>query len=115
IDARNDGRTHRFVYAGSFERSDGSSGATSILLKVDTRTGGGKEHDLGEGCVFGEPLVVPRSEAEDDAWVLSLSYDARAHRSFAAIWRADAWDEVARVHLPFHVPVGLHASFLPAT
>jgi carotenoid cleavage dioxygenase-like enzyme len=100
---------------GSFERRDGSCGATSLLLKVDTHTGRVRTHDLGEGCIFGEPLVVPRGDGEDDAWVLSLCYDARAHRSFVAVLRADAWDEVARVHLPFHVPVGLHASFLPAT
>jgi all-trans-8'-apo-beta-carotenal 15,15'-oxygenase len=111
-----DGRKHRYVYAGSFERRDGSCGATSVLVKVDTETGLVREHDLGEGCCFGEPAVVsrPGALAEDDAWVLSLGYDARAHRSFLAVLRADAWDEIARVHLPFHVPIGLHASFARA-
>ncbi len=50
-------------------------------------------------------------DAEDDGWVLTLGYDGSDHHSFVAILRADTWDEIARVHLPFHVPMGLHASF----
>jgi len=73
-----------------------------------------KRHALGEDCIFGEPVIVPRPFArrEDDAWALSLGYDGRDHHSFLSILRADAWDEVARLHLDFHVPLGLHATFV---
>jgi all-trans-8'-apo-beta-carotenal 15,15'-oxygenase len=110
-----DGAEHRFVYAGRFDDA-GTTKPTSILLKVDARAGRIAQHDLGASCLFGEPVFVPRPDArtEDDGWVLSLGYDAADHHSFLAILRADAWDEVARVHLPFHVPAGLHASFAPA-
>lgn len=108
------GVANRYAYAGKFERSDGATAATSILLKVDCTTGLTREYDLGVGCVFGEPVLVPRPQAraEDDAWALSLSYDGRDHHSFLSIIRADGWDEVARLHLPFHVPMGLHATFV---
>ena len=115
VRADRDGAAHRYVYAGRFEKDDRIA-ATSTLLKVDTLTGATSEHDLGEGCVFGEPIFVPREgtaarDAEDDGWVLTLGYDGSDHHSFLAILRADTWDEIARAHLPFHVPMGLHASF----
>jgi len=64
--------------------------------------------------MFGEPTLVPNAggTAEDDAWALSLSYDGRDHHSFLSVIRVDAFEEVARLHLPFHVPIGLHASFV---
>jgi all-trans-8'-apo-beta-carotenal 15,15'-oxygenase len=114
IRADRDGAVHRHVYAGRFEK-DERTAPTSVLLKVDTKTGTTAEHDLGEGCVFGEPIFVAcEGGEEDDGWVLSLGYDGTDHHSFLAILRADTWDEVARLHLPFHVPMGLHASFAPA-
>ena len=118
-----DGAAHRFVYAGRFEK-DGRIAATGSLLKIDTLTERTHEHDLGDACIFGEPIFVPcegarhgrhgrhdGSDAEDDGWVLTLGYDGSDHHSFLAILRADTWEEVARLHLPFHVPMGLHASF----
>jgi len=117
VRADRDGAAHRFVYAGRFEK-DGRIAATPSLLKIDTLSETTSEHDLGEGCIFGEPIFVPRegarhgeSHAEDDGWVLTLGYDGSDHHSFLAILRADTWEEVARLHLPFHVPMGLHASF----
>ena len=111
------GLVSRYAYAGKFERSDGTTAATSVLLKVDCTTGLTQECDLGAGCVFGEPVLVPRrqSSAQDDAWALSLGYDGRDHHSFLSIIGADSWTEVARLHLPFHVPMGLHATFVPSS
>ncbi len=113
-----DGAAHRFVYAGRFEK-DGRIAATGSLLKIDTLTETTRELDLGDACIFGEPIFVPREnarnggrDAEDDGWVLTLGYDGADHHSFLAILRADTWEEVARLHLPFHVPMGLHASFV---
>jgi all-trans-8'-apo-beta-carotenal 15,15'-oxygenase len=116
VRAELDGVGYRYVYAGGLERY-GRAALTATLLKVDTRTGKTASLDLGEDCVFGEPVFVPRRDgaaSEDDGWVLSLAYDGSDHHSFLAIVRADTWEEVARVHLPFHVPMGLHASFVPA-
>ena len=75
------GVANRYAYAGKFERSDGATAATSILLKVDCTTGLTREYDLGVGCVFGEPVLVPRPQAraEDDAWALSR---------FEDVWKA---------------------------
>jgi all-trans-8'-apo-beta-carotenal 15,15'-oxygenase len=110
-----DGTPHRFTYAGKLDRDDERTcGASPFLVKVDTETGRTVEHTLGDGCLWGEPVIVPRpsARAEDDGWALLLAYDGRDHHSFVAILRADSWDEVARVHLPFHVPMGLHATFV---
>jgi all-trans-8'-apo-beta-carotenal 15,15'-oxygenase len=58
---------------------------------------------------------VPRSEQEDDGWVLTLVYDAEHHRSDVVI--LDGRDltkgPLARLHLKHHVPYGLHGSFVP--
>jgi carotenoid cleavage dioxygenase-like enzyme len=110
-----DGLPHRYVYAGCFERN-GRAQPTSALLKIDTQAGKTASIDLGDGSIFGEPVFVPREggASEDDGWVLSLGYDGNDHHSFLAILRADAWAEIARVHVPFHVPMGLHASFMAA-
>jgi all-trans-8'-apo-beta-carotenal 15,15'-oxygenase len=111
-----DGRPHRYVYAGRMETLDGHCAPTSRLLKIDTAAGRTLEHDLGQDCLFGEPVLVPRSgaRAEDDGWVLALGYDGRDHHSFLGILDARSWQELARLHLPFHVPMGLHAHFAPA-
>lgn len=110
-----DGVPHRYVYADQLQRT-GEVFEASRLIKVDTVERQTRALNLGEGFVAGEPVFVarPGGSAEDDGWVLSLCYDGPAHRSFLTVLDAKSWTETARVKLPFHVPMGLHASFSPA-
>ena len=60
---------------------------------------------------------MPRSDdaAEDDGWLLCLTYDATADRSKLVIQHAQdlAGDPVATVHLPVRVPFGFHGNWVP--
>jgi all-trans-8'-apo-beta-carotenal 15,15'-oxygenase len=114
-----DGVPHRYVYADQLERK-GDAFRAGKLLKIDTVERQTRELNLGESFVAGEPVFVARREdkgeddSEDCGWALALCYDGDAHRSFLIVLDAKSWTERARVKLPFHVPMGLHASFFPA-
>jgi len=64
-----------------------------------------------------EPVFVPRpqGQAEDDGWLLVLTYNAARRCSDLII--LDAQDirpgPIARLKLQHHVPYGLHGSFVP--
>ncbi|KAK9824995.1 hypothetical protein WJX81_007215 [Elliptochloris bilobata] len=60
-----------------------------------------------------EPVFVPRREAarEDDGWVLTLVYSATEHRTSLVILDAQSMKQVAAVHLPLHLPYGIHGSW----
>jgi all-trans-8'-apo-beta-carotenal 15,15'-oxygenase len=63
----------------------------------------------------GEPVVVlkPEADAEDDAWLLSLVYRARHHRTDLYVLDAKDLGTVARLELPHHHPPGFHGCFVP--
>ncbi len=75
--------------------------------------------DFGDGCVVGEPIVVPRagSVGEDDSWVLTFVYDARRDASDLAVLAADdlGAGPIARVRLPRRVPFGFHGNWIEGT
>jgi len=58
-------------------------------------------------------VARPDAVAEDDGWLLVLMYDAANHRSTLVILDARdiAKGPVARLHLKYHIPYGLHGSF----
>ncbi|HEV3251139.1 MAG TPA: carotenoid oxygenase family protein, partial [Puia sp.] len=62
------------------------------------------------GCFPGEPIFVPRPEAqdEDDGVVLSVILDLINHTSFLLILDAHNMQELARAEAPHAIPVGLH-------
>jgi carotenoid cleavage dioxygenase len=74
------------------------------------------EYDFGPGHVPGEPVVVPRgpTSPEDDAWMLTMVYDADRDASDLAVLAADDLESgpVATIHLPRRVPYGFHGSWL---
>ncbi|MCC5899982.1 MAG: carotenoid oxygenase family protein [Phormidium sp. BM_Day4_Bin.17] len=65
----------------------------------------------------GEPTFVPHPQgtAEDEGWLLLLMYDAEHHRSDLVIFDAKtiAQRPLARLHLNYHIPYGLHGNFTP--
>lgn len=68
------------------------------------------------GHIPGEPMLVPRGEAEDDAWVLDLVYDGVGDTSYLAVLDGQRLEEgpVATVHFDHAVPVTFHGAFAPA-
>ena len=82
------------------------------LIRIDLETG--KETAWHEAsCYPGEPVFVPRPEAqgEDDGVILSVVLDAKVGRSFLIVLDAANWSEQARLEVPHPVPFGFHGNF----
>jgi all-trans-8'-apo-beta-carotenal 15,15'-oxygenase len=113
------GRSHRYIYLAATHNSTGNAPHQAIL-KVDTETSDRKLWSAAPWGYVGEPVFVPRGEnpyqltaAEDDGWVLTMTFDATKERSDIVILDARDLSLVARLHLKHHVPYGLHGSFTP--
>lgn len=55
----------------------------------------------------------PDSNSEDDGVVLSIVMGADG-KSFLLCLNAKTFEELGRAHLPYGIPFGFHASFVPA-
>ncbi|WP_418004132.1 carotenoid oxygenase family protein [Mycobacterium sp. PDNC021] len=112
-DWRRTTRQFRYSYLMT---SDGC--AAPELIKIDGETGTQTAYNgFAEGDGVGEPIFVPRSadSAEDDGWLLFVTYLAAEHRS--ALYVLDARDlqagPVALARLPHHFFPGFHGMFTP--
>lgn len=86
----------------------------NALSKFDMQEGTSKQwHEAG--CIPVEPLMVPAPDAksEDDGVVLSIVMGADG-KSFLLCLDAGSFQELGRAHLPYGIPYGFHASFIPA-
>ena len=112
IDERLVGRRHRFGYT-----SGGLVSGHSGLFKHDLERGTSETRSLGYGGGASEAVFVPRSAdaAEDDGWVLTLSYDPGRHASDLLVLNAQDFsgEPQAVVHLPQRVPLGFHGNWIP--
>lgn len=115
INERYAGVRHRYSY--TLELRAGGFSASQIF-KLDNERGETKAVDFGPLHYPGEPVFVPAagSAGEDEGYVATLVYDANDHHSYLALFRADRFgDGMVKLHLPFHVPLGFHGNWLPAT
>jgi all-trans-8'-apo-beta-carotenal 15,15'-oxygenase len=64
-----------------------------------------------------EPVLVPRGEAEDDAFVLDLVYDATSDHSYVAVLDGQHLEDgpLATVHFDHPIPVTFHGGFAAAS
>jgi all-trans-8'-apo-beta-carotenal 15,15'-oxygenase len=71
----------------------------------------------GTRRLVNEPLFVPKPNAttEDEGWLLATIHNAASGKGELVILDAQRISEgpVATVHLPHHLPAGLHGSFSP--
>jgi len=113
------GRKHRWGYLAAA----GGDGPTrmptfSAIRRYDLERGTVETRDFGSGNGVGEPLFVPRrpDAAEDDGYVLALTYDqARDASDFYVLdARHIAGEPIARVILPHRVPYGFHGNWVAA-
>jgi carotenoid cleavage dioxygenase-like enzyme len=105
------GQAYRYGYSVSAKlpASYGNS-----LSKFDMQEGTSKQwHEAG--CIPVEPLMVPapNAKSEDDGVVLSIVMGADG-KSFLLCLDAGSFEELGRAHLPYGIPYGFHASFIPA-
>jgi carotenoid cleavage dioxygenase len=111
VDERVVGKPHRFGYTAAFTPEFGG------LLKHDLQAGTSERHDFGNGVSAGEGVFIPRSPdaAEDDGWVMAITYDGASDSSDLVILDATDFggEPVAKVHLPQRVPYGFHGNWVP--
>ncbi len=115
-DWRRTGTSYRYGYHVSLG-ADGLpwTARSGGVIKTDVETGKETSYLFDAGDVPGEPLFVPREEqaAEDDGWLLCVTYLAAEHRSALVI--LDARDleagPVAVAQLHAHAFPGFHGSF----
>lgn len=106
-----DGRPYRYAYAADLREAT-YQGEARALYKIDTETG--KVWSWSEtGCYPGEPIFAPAPTAfsEDDGLILALVLNLAGKNSFLLVLDAVSFSEVARVHIPHQVPMGLHGQF----
>jgi len=117
VSPRVEGSRHRFAYYVGFaaRAADAFLGA---LLKQDVETGRVETWEPGDRRYPGEGVFVPDPEGkrEDDGWLLSMVYDARADRSHLAVLDARAIGDgpVASCHFDHAIPFGFHGAWAPA-
>ncbi len=116
LNPANVGRPYRHLYIATTHHPTGNA-PLQALLKRDMVTGAEQLWSEAPRGFMGEPVFVPRSgaTAEDDGWVLCLTYNAARQCSDLLIFAgADITPgPVARLALKHHVPYGLHGTFTP--
>ena len=116
IDRRFTGRAYTHGW-----RTETRSRADSVdfggVVHVNAGSGAETRWDPGPRYASDEWLFVATGPAEGEGVVMSFVYDKAEERS--ALVLLDARDvaagPVARVHLPFRVPHGFHATWVPST
>lgn len=89
------------------------------LAHLDPESGKIETVSLGAGTYPSEPVFVPdpAGQGEDAGWVLSLVYDAKAHRSYLAVLDGRRLGDgpIAEAHFDHPIPFTFHGGFLPAS
>ena len=77
-----------------------------------------KRHHYGDGWIAEEHVYVPSSPSalEGRGWVVGTAYHWPSERTALSVFDASAVDAgpLARVTLPYGLPLGLHGQFVPA-
>jgi carotenoid cleavage dioxygenase len=89
------------------------------IVRHDLETGAAEEHSDGPGAFYSEAPFAPRDGgiAEDDGYLVSFVWNGAAGRSELHVLdaREVARGPIARVVLPQRVPLGFHATWIPAS
>ena len=108
------GRAYRRVYLGVAADPVANAPLQGIMA-LDVETGRQQMWLAGRRGFVSEPVFVPRGEAEDQGWLITVVYNAARQCSDVVILDAAdvAAGAVATLHLRHHIPYGLHGSFTP--
>ena len=107
------GQPYRYLFMGTAHQPRGNAPLQAIL-KYDWES---KESLVWSAAPKGfvcEPIFVPNpdSKDEDDGWVLTLVYQGEKHCSELVILEGKTLEETARLGLKYHIPYGLHGSWV---
>jgi beta,beta-carotene 9',10'-dioxygenase len=107
----NGSKPYRYAYAMSW-RKERPNDFYNALIKVDTHTGEVKRW-FADDCYPGEPVFVPRPDAqsEDDGVNLSIVLDGNTKRSFLLALDSATFEEIARAELSDFIPFHFHGGF----
>ncbi|ACK68915.1 Carotenoid oxygenase [Gloeothece citriformis PCC 7424] len=110
------GRSYRYLFIGAAHDQTGNA-PLQALLKLDLQTGERQFYSFAPHGYAGEPIFIPKpnATAEDEGWVLMLTYDGSRHRSDVMVFDGQTINNgpIARIHLKHHIPYGLHGSWTP--
>ncbi len=111
VDDRTWGRPVRHTFHPRIARREAL--AFDGLVKYDLVTGGRRVVDWPAGTTSGEVVFAarPGGTADDDGWLLTVRSDGE--RSELAVLDAATLETEATVALPWRVPHGFHADFVP--
>ncbi|WP_135826251.1 carotenoid oxygenase family protein [Halorussus ruber] len=109
---------YRYAYGQATAR-EGQNG----LAKVNVETGEATEW-WEDGFYAGEPIFVPKpadgeggggekQAPEDRGVVLAPALDTESEDSVLVVLDGESFDELARAHVPHHIPFGFHGEFFP--
>lgn len=109
------GRRHRYTWAGAMTPPRGGVGWWDAWARRDAVTGDVAWVDPGPDRAVGEPILVPRSEREDDAWAVALVRDLRVGATHLAVWDAERPEAgvIARAWFDQLLPHALHGAWVP--
>lgn len=109
FDSRLVGKKYRYLWAIAACASNEQF--FTNIAKFDLERSEHLLRDLSPGQP-GEPVFVPRGEAEDDGYVLTVSYRGDTHTSDLWILDARTLATVCRARLPHHLPPGFHGTWV---
>lgn len=114
IDPARSANPHRHVYSVA-RHPDRKLPFSTGILKVDTDRPASTFRDFGDHLT-GEPIFVPRprATADDDGWLLSMTYDPARHTGELLVLDASDLRTIARARMPHHSPLGFHGTWVPA-
>jgi len=105
------GKPYRYVYQIA-EKPNRGRALTHGYTKYDLQTQRNTLVDLFPQLP-GEPVFVarPGAAAEDDGWLLALTFDPDSNRTYFNIFDAVTMERVARLCLPHNIPLGFHGTW----
>lgn len=105
------GRANRYGFA-----SQGVGVVFGGLVKYDLVRNREKKISFGPLFFGGESSFIPRSDQEDDGWLVNVVFNILTRKSELRIYDAKTFDSkpVARMLLPFRVPYGFHGTWVGA-
>lgn len=110
IDPRFASRRHRYVFAATTPKERRDPFLTGVGC-FDLETGTERVRSFGRDLI-GEPVFVPRGEAEGDGWLLTVAHSADEGRAELRILDAQSLEDVAHFAVPHSVPPGFHGCFI---
>ncbi|MBY6211198.1 carotenoid oxygenase family protein [Microbulbifer agarilyticus] len=115
VDERRMGKSYRYGFAASSNRSWGDAHGYNCTGRYDFNTGETVLHEYGSEANAGEPVYVanPDSENERDGWLMCFVYNP-GEGQFLSILPAGDFSSgpVAKIHIPSRVPNGFHANWM---